>query len=159
VSKADSDVARGPGREAAGEGRDPVSAIVAATREEPFARKMGMRCVAAEPGFCRVEMTVTKEMANLFAMAHGGAVFSLLEEALQVACNSHGLTATALTISVTFVSGARAGDRLVAEAREVSLTKRTGTYDIRVTREDGDLVALAQALAQRQESTPPFLKG
>ncbi|GAB4264196.1 MAG: hydroxyphenylacetyl-CoA thioesterase PaaI [Deferrisomatales bacterium] len=133
-------------------------AIREASRNEPYARKMGIRCLEVAPGCCRVEMTVGEDMTNLFGMAHGGAVFSLLDEAFQVACNSHGVSAFALNLSVTYVSASYPGERLQAEAREVALTRRTATYDIRVTRDNGELVAQAQALAYRKGGLPPFLE-
>lgn len=136
-----------------------AAAIRAATLHEPYALKMGMRCLDVAPGFCRVEMEVAPDMLNLFEMAHGGAVFSLIDEAFQVACNSHGVTAFALNLSVTYVRAAGPGDRLVAEAREVATTPRTGTYEVRVRRSDGDLVASAQALAYRKGGKPPFMGG
>ena len=134
-----------------------LEAIGNAVCEEPYARKMGIRCTEIEPGFCRVEMLVADDMLNVFRIAHGGAVFSLIDEAFQVACNSHGVLALALNLSVTYVSASKPGDRLMAEARETSLTARTATYNIRVTRDDGALIAIAQALAYRKKEALPFL--
>jgi acyl-CoA thioesterase len=132
-------------------------AIRRAAEREPYAAKLGIRCAAVEPGYSRVEMTIGEDMLNVFGIAHGGAVFSLLDEAFQLACNSHGLIALALNLSVTYVSATNAGDRLTAEARETSLTPRTASYAIRVTRDDGSVVALAQALAYRKSEPLPFL--
>lgn len=135
-----------------------VCAILKAAAEEPFARRMGIVCHDAGPGYAKCEMTVTPEMINLFGMAHGGAIFSLIDEAFQVACNARGTTAYALNLSVTYIRGAAPGERLSAEARELALTPRTGTYEIRVVGEDGTLVATAQALAYRKKDPPPFLR-
>lgn len=137
--------------------RDPQRAILEASRHEPYARKMGLRCLEVGPGSCRIEMAVSHDMANLFGMAHGGAVFSLIDEAFQIAANAEGVTAYALNLSVTYVAPARAGDLLVAEAREIAKTGRTATYEIRVRKGGGELVAAAQALAYRKGGAPPFL--
>lgn len=134
-----------------------AAAILEACGGEPYAHKMGLRCLEVEAGYCRVEMTVDPDMRNLFGTAHGGAVFSLIDEAFQIACNSHGVTAFALNVSVTYVNASFPGERLVAEAREVALTRKTGTYNIRVTRDDGQVVAHAQAVAYRKGGSPPFL--
>lgn len=143
---------------AAGPGRDHGAAIREAARHEPYARALGMECVAVGPGCSRVEMTVTPEMCNLFGTAHGGAVFSLADEAFQIACNARGETAFALNVSVTYVAASFPGDRLVAEARELAATRRTASYEVRVTRPGGEVVAVAQALAYRKGGTPPFLE-
>lgn len=139
-------------------GRDPAAAILEAARHEPYARKLGMECVAAGPGSSRVEMTVTAHMCNLFGTVHGGAVFSLADEAFQIACNARGESAFALNVSVTYVAASIPGDRLVAEARELAATRRTASYEVRVTRPGGEVVAVAQALAYRKGGTPPFLE-
>jgi acyl-CoA thioesterase len=131
----------------------------AVSNRGPFGRRLGMRCLSAGLGYCRMAMTVPDDAVNMFGGTHGGAVFSLIDEAFSIACNSHGVVAAALNLSVTYVSGSSPGDRLVAEAREISVTRRTATYDIRVTREDGDLVAVSQGLAYRKsQPLPPFGK-
>ena len=136
----------------------PAEAIHRAAANEPYARRMGIRCLEVAPGYCRVEMTPTADMTNLFGMVHGGALFSMIDEAFQIACNSHGVSAFALNVSITYVRAGVPGERLVAEAREVALTRRTASYHVSVTREDGEVVAVAQALAYRKGGAPPFLE-
>ncbi|MBI5014849.1 MAG: hotdog fold thioesterase [Deltaproteobacteria bacterium] len=121
-----------------------------AVAREPYAQRMGMRCLHLEPGLARVEMTAGPDTANVFGMVHGGAVFSVLDEAFQLACNTHGTVTLALNISVTYVRAAQPGDVLTAEVREVAATARTATYEARVTRGDGELVAVGQTLAYRK---------
>jgi len=138
------------------EAKDVSAAILEASRREPYACKMGMRCLEVAPGRCRVEMAVTPDMVNLFGTAHGGAVFSLVDEAFQIAANAGGVVAYALNLSVTYVSASVPGDVLVAEGREIAVTRRTSTYEVRVVRQSGDLVAVAQALAYRKGGPSPF---
>ena len=134
-----------------------VERIAAASREEPFAKTLGLRCLEVRPGYARVEMDVTPALTNLFGCAHGGAVFSLLDEAFQLACNSHGVSAYALNVSVTYVKGAAPGDRLTAEAKELARTRKTATYSLEVRTVRGELIAHAQSVAYRTGATPPFL--
>jgi acyl-CoA thioesterase len=126
---------------------------------EPFANLLGIRCLKVRPGYALCEMEVAETMKNLFGTAHGGAIFGLLDEAFQLACNSRGCTAYALNISVTYITAARPGNLLTAEAIEVSTTARTGVYQLKVTLKDGTLVASAQAIAYRKKEPPPFLPG
>ncbi len=132
--------------------RDPA-AVLEAVRREPFARRMGLRCLEIGPGFCRVALTVTDDMANLYGCAHGGAIFSLVDEAFQANATKGGVVALALNVAITYVSPAKPGEELVAEARETTTTRRTATYQITVTRGGGEPVALAQALAYRTGGT------
>jgi acyl-CoA thioesterase len=89
-------------------------------------------------------------------MGHGGVLFSLMDEAFQIACNSRGRAAFALNVSVTYIRPTHPGDSLAAEARELALTPRTGTYEITVFDQNGEKVALAQALAYRKKEPVPF---
>jgi len=60
-------------------------------------------------------------------------------------------------VSLNYVASPENGARLRAEAREVTSTKRTATYDIRVTDGQGQLIAVCQALAYRTGKPLPFL--
>jgi acyl-CoA thioesterase len=119
---------------------------------DPFARSLGVELIEVAPGYGKVAMTVRDDMLNSHDTAHGGAVFSLADQAFAVASNSHGPLAVALEVSINYVAPAYPGDRLVAEAREESLGRRVGVYRLQVTREDGTLVAVAQATAYRKQA-------
>jgi acyl-CoA thioesterase len=134
-----------------------AEAMQARVREEPFARKLGMKLVDVAEGYALVEMVCTEEMHNIFQMTHGGAIFSLIDEAFQVACNSHGTVALALNVNVTYHRAPSPGSTLRAEGREVHRTARTGTYRITVADETEQLIATCQALAFRKKDRLPFV--
>lgn len=136
-----------------------LSEMRRAADREKFAALMGIVCEEVGLGYARASMTIDENMQNLFGMAHGGAIFSLLDDVFQLACNSRGQAAYALNVSTTFITGAAVGQRLVAEAKEIALTPRTGTYELKVTDEQGRLVASAQAVAYRKKDPPSFLVG
>lgn len=131
--------------------------LIEQTRQEPYARLLNMEVQKIGRGYSLVEMRFTPDMENVFGMAHGGAIYSLLDEAFQTACNSHGTLAVALNVSVTYIDSPDPGVLLRAEAREVSLTRKTATYTITVTDERGKMVATCQALAYRTGKPLPFL--
>ncbi|MDY6839193.1 MAG: hotdog fold thioesterase [Thermodesulfobacteriota bacterium] len=133
-------------------------AMVKRVKEEPFARKMNLELVELNDGHSVVEMTFTEDMENIFGMAHGGAVFALIDEAFETASNSHGTVAVALNMNITYTAAATPGARLRAEAQELNRTPRTATYDIKVTDENQTLMAVCQALVYRKKSRLPFLE-
>jgi acyl-CoA thioesterase len=90
-------------------------------------------------------------------MAHGGALFALIDEAFETASNSHGTTAVALNLSITYVSSPKPGSKLIAEAKEFSRTHKTANYDIRLQDDQGSLIASCQALVYRKGTPLPFL--
>jgi acyl-CoA thioesterase len=133
-------------------------AIHRAVRGEPFAQALKMELVELEEGFSAVEMTYEAAvMDNLSGRAHGGAIFALIDEAFETVCQTVGSVTVAMNVSVNFVASPDSGARLRAEAREVSSTKRTATYDIRVSDQDGRLMASCHALAYRTGKPLPFL--
>ncbi|MEN6439108.1 MAG: hotdog fold thioesterase [Syntrophobacter sp.] len=128
-------------------------------QEEPFAQKFGLRLVDVGEGYSKVEMRFTPDMENMFGMAHGGALFALIDEAFETASNSHGSLAVALSMNVSFLAAALPGSLLTAEAVEINRTRKTATYEIKVRDEAGSLMAACQALVYRKGSPVPFLEG
>lgn len=137
--------------------KDVTGKIRKKVETEPFADKLGLKVVDLGPGRSRVEMKVTPEMANIFGAAHGGAIFSLIDEAFETASNSHGVMAVALNVNIQYLRPAFAGDLLTAEAREVSRSKKIGTYNIDVANGKGQIVASAQCMAFIKGDKLPFL--
>lgn len=128
-------------------------------KEEPFTQLLGMELKDIGPGHSVVEMTLRPEMENILGMAHGGAIFALIDEAFETASNSHGTVAVALNMNITYISSPPMGTLLRAEAREISLTRRTASYLINVTDAQNQLVATCQALVYRKDETLPFMEG
>ena len=133
-------------------------AIFQRVAQEPFAKKFKLKLVDLNEGYSRVTMTFTPDMENIFGMAHGGAIFALIDEAFQTACNAYGTLAVALNMNITYVSSPTPGSTLTSEAKEYSRTAKTANYDIKVTDEQGTLIASCQALAYRKGKPLPFLE-
>ncbi len=97
------------------------------------ARSLGIEIVAVRAGFAHCEMTVREEMLMGHGIAHGGFVFALADAAFAYACNSRNEANVALQCSISFVTAARLGDRLVALADQRAHGNRTGVYDVTVS--------------------------
>jgi acyl-CoA thioesterase len=133
-------------------------AIELAVTREPFAQALKMELVELDTGHSVVYMIYEPEkMNNIYDRAHGGALFALIDEAFETASQTDGTVAVALNVNVTYVSSPRSGLQLRAEANRVSRTRKTASYDIKITDENGDLVALCQALAFDTGKPIPFL--
>jgi acyl-CoA thioesterase len=133
-------------------------AIVRAVKKEPFARALNIELVKLAKGHSVVHMTYAPEkMDNIYDRAHGGALYALIDEAFETAGQTDGTVAVALNVNVTYVSSPQPGRLLRAEARRVSQTRKTASYDIKVTDEHGNLIALCQALAFDTGKPIPFL--
>lgn len=126
--------------------------------KEPFASKFGVKLLEIGEGYSKVEMQLRPEMDNLLGMTHGGALFALIDVAFETASNSHGTVAVALNMNVTYVASPQKGSTLQAEAKEVSLTRKTASYDIKVRDERGILMATCMALVYRKGAPLPFVE-
>jgi acyl-CoA thioesterase len=102
---------------------------------------LGIELTELAEGRAVCRMTVTGQMINGHDLCHGGYVFLLADTAFACACNTRGPVTVAAGAEITFVSPAREGDVLVAEAAERTRYGRSGIYDITVRRPDGQVVA------------------
>jgi acyl-CoA thioesterase len=125
--------------------------------KEPFAKLMNIRLIEVNDGHALCEMEYIDDMNNIHGMAHGGAIFSLIDEAFEISANSHGNVAVALSMNITYIKPALRNSMLRARSTEVSRGRKTATYHITVEDREG-LVAVCQALAYRKKDRLPFLK-
>jgi acyl-CoA thioesterase len=104
-------------------------------------RALGIAVEEVRAGYARATLHVGEQMLNGHGSCHGGYIFALADSAFAFACNSGGVTTVAAGADIVFVAPVRAGDDLVAEARERVLYGRSGIYDVTVRRSDGAVVA------------------
>ncbi|MBN8956261.1 MAG: hydroxyphenylacetyl-CoA thioesterase PaaI [Rhizobiales bacterium] len=110
-------------------------------REDAASQGLGMELVAVAPGTATLAMTVTDQMVNGHGTCHGGFLFTLADSAFAFVCNGYDVRTVAQHCSITFVSPAKLGDRLIAQAQERQRAGRSGIYDVSVQREDGAVIA------------------
>ena len=132
-------------------------AILKQVEAEPFAKKFGLQLIEVQKGYAKVEMIFSSDLENMFGMAHGGALFSLIDEAFEVASNSHGTMAVALNMNVNYMASPAKGSKLTAEAKEINITKKTAAYNIIVRDDKSNLIASCQSIVYRMEKPLPFL--
>ena len=109
-------------------------------KEDGSSQGLGMQIVDVKAGQATLSMTVRPDMVNGHQMAHGGFIFTLADSAFAFACNSHNDKSVAAQGSITFIKPGKLGDVLVATAREISRSGRSGIYDVRVTA-DSEVIA------------------
>lgn len=117
--------------------------------EDAASRELGMQIEAMAPGYAKLRMPVREDMLNGFKICHGGFITTLADSAFAFACNSSNALTLAAGIAVEFIAPAQLGDMLTAEARELSMTGRTGIYDVTVINQRGETVALLRGRAHR----------
>ena len=111
-------------------------------REDEASKWLGMQLEEVRPGYARLSMPVTARMVNAQKLCHGGLIVALADSSFGFAANTHNQRAVAASCAIEFLRPAAMHDRLVAEASEVARAGRSGVYDVRVTNQEGELVAL-----------------
>jgi acyl-CoA thioesterase len=109
-------------------------------KDDHASQGLGMEILDIKPGHARLAMTVKPDMVNGHGIAHGGFIFTLADSAFAFACNSRNERTVAAHGNISFIKPGRLGDRLVASAKEVSRSGRSGIYDINVTA-NGETIA------------------
>jgi len=110
---------------------------------------LGMRIVRVGPGHAELAMAVRADMLNGHAICHGGFIFTLCDSAFAYACNSYNVNTVASGCGIDFLAPAREHDVLSAIAHERSAAGRTGVYDIEVTNQRGEAIALFRGKSYR----------
>lgn len=114
--------------------------------DDQASRALGMEVLtlALEDGLgrARLRMPVGDLMVNGHDTCHGGYIFTFCDSAFAMACNAKGSITLASGCDINYVSPARRGDVLIADAIERVQYGRNGITDVTVTREsDGELIA------------------
>ena len=110
--------------------------------EDAASQALGMKLIAVAPGSAVITMTIRDDMVNGHGICHGGYIFAVADSAFAFACNTYDQVTVAAAADITFVRAASLGDELTASAAEQVRYGRSGIYDVAVTDQHGDMVAV-----------------
>ena len=113
------------------------------------ARALDINIVAVSLGSATVSMGVRQDMVNGHDICHGGYMALLCDTAFAYACNSYNLNTVASGFSIEILAPAKLGDTLVAVGVEQAQLGRQGVYDIKLTNQNGDIIALFRGKSAR----------
>ena len=122
----------------------PRELIAAMALRNPVFKHLGIEVVLAEHGRSVFAMTVREELTNTFGAGHGGIVFTLADMAFGFTCNASGEKAMTASAAIDYLAPAPVGARLLADAREVARQGRNVFYDVVISVEGGDAIAIAR---------------
>jgi acyl-CoA thioesterase len=122
---------------------DNIARLKAAEADEPIAAFLKIKLVELTPGYAKVTMKLTPEYLNFNGMVFGGIVMAVADQAFAYATNSLVSPSIATQFNIHLISGAAAGDELIAECRVVKSGRRIGVSEMTVTNQAGKLIAKA----------------
>ena len=103
---------------------------------------MQMELLSCAPGRAVMRMKVRAAMLNGHRICHGGLIFTLADSTFAFACNSHNKVTVAAGCSIEFLKPAHEGDVLTCEGVEQVLQGRHGIYDMKVSNQRGEVIAM-----------------
>jgi acyl-CoA thioesterase len=103
---------------------------------------MGIEIVSVAPGRAVLRMAVKPLHLNGHKICHGGFIFTLADTTFAYACNSYNKNAVAAGCSIEFLKPGHEGDVLTCEGVEQTLSGRHGIYDMKVSNQKGEVIAL-----------------
>lgn len=124
--------------------------------DDRFANGIGARLTEIREGYARTEMDVEERHLNGGGVCQGGAIYTLADLAFAGVANCHGTLTLGISNTITFLQSAQLGDHLTAECTEVLDHHKLPYCDIKVTNQEGKLIAAVTGLAYRLRQDFPF---
>lgn len=118
-----------------------------------MSKSLGIRLEEIRPGYARMTMHISPDMVNAHGALHGGMSYTLADTAFAYACNSHNHIAVAAGCNIVYPAAGAVGDVLTAEAVERHIAGRNGVYDVTVTNQRGEVLALFRGSSRRLQGT------
>lgn len=119
-------------------------------RADRFAANAGCRITEVDEQHAVAEMKVTAEHLNGGNVCQGGALFTLADLAIAALMNSQGQLTFGINNSILFVSSAKEGDVLRAEAVNIQDHYKTPTVEVRVSNQEGRLICHVTGMGYRK---------
>lgn len=113
---------------------------------------MGIEAVEIAEGYCKIKMTVKREMLNGYGILHGGIAFAFADSAFAFASNSYGRIAVSINGSMSYARAAREGEELFAEARALHVSYKTGDFDVQVMNSAGEVYYFFRGTVYRKKT-------
>lgn len=114
---------------------------------------MGIQLLECKPGYARMSMEIKALHLNGHKICHGGFIFTLADSTFAFACNSHNTVAVAAGCSIEFLKPGQLGDILTCEGVEQTLIGRHGIYDMQVSNQHGEVIAMFRGKSAQIKGT------
>ena len=108
-----------------------------------FSKHMGLYVTEQGPGYCKVKLDVKKEHMNPIGSVHGGALFTMADEACGIAASTTGGVCTTVDSHIEFLNAAIGVKYLTAEAKPKKLGKKIRSFIVEIKDEKERLIATA----------------
>lgn len=114
-----------------------------------FAKSIGAQLTEVREGFAQAELTVSEQHLNGAGVCQGGVFYTLADLSFAAVANGRGILTLGISNTITFIKSAALGDTLIAQCTEIVNHHRLPYCDIKVTNQNGEILATMTGLAYR----------
>lgn len=97
-----------------------------------FSQWLGIKVIDIKEGYCKLSLTIRKDMLNGFGIAHGGITFCIADSALAFASNSKGRKSVSIETSIAHIISLQEGEEIIAECVCETETEKLGHYKVAI---------------------------
>lgn len=119
--------------------------------DDKFAKSIGAQLTEVREGYACAELIVEDRHLNGAGVCQGGVIYTLADLAFAAVANSHGILSLGISNTITFIKSAQLGETIKAECTEQVNHHRLPYCDIKVTNEQGEILAIVTGLAYRMK--------
>lgn len=116
---------------------------------DQFSKWLGLELLEFRPGYVRLQAQIRPEMMNGIGSLHGGVTFAMADSAFAFTCNMDNHISVALDANISFTKAGYVDDVFTIESREINATRKTGVYEVKITNQHNELVALFKGTCYR----------
>ena len=124
-------------------------------KKDNFVVSVGIELLEVSPGYAKAKLDIEERHLNALKTGQGGSLFTLADIAFAAAINAHGNAAVVINANMSFVKAATKGT-LIAEAKETSISPKIATYNVDITDDNGDIIAIYQGMGYRKKILNDF---
>jgi len=122
--------------------KSPEEIVQLMMENDAFSQWMKIDVVHISKGSCELRININSSMLNGFGILHGGISYSLSDSALAFASNSHGYKCVSIETAISHLKPVGPKDILSAKAIELHRGKTLGVYEVAVSDQHKQKVAL-----------------
>ena len=124
--------------------------IMSYFEKDRFAAFVGIKLVEVKPGYAKANMEITDKHLNAVNIVQGGVIFTLADFAFEAASNSYGQVSLGINANISYFQPPK-GKILIAEAKEISASKKIASYNVDIFNEDKEIIARFTGMVYRKK--------
>ncbi|MDA8693035.1 hydroxyphenylacetyl-CoA thioesterase PaaI [Saprospiraceae bacterium] len=129
---------------------NPKKIAISMYTNDKYSQWLGVEILDVKEGYCKTQMTVRKEMTNGFKIAHGGISYGFADSTFAFASNSEGQVAVSIETSISHTQAIQVNDTLTAVAKVLNSSHKLAVYEVTVTNQNEEVVALFKGTVYRK---------